>query len=39
MIKKIKKLYYTIMYYYYDWASTRAAKKYWKSLDKERKEN
>ena len=39
MIKKIKKIYWTIRYNFYSYQVERAAKKYWKSLDKERKEN
>ena len=38
MIKKIKKIYHTIRYYYYDWQSKRIAKLYWKELEKKEEE-
>ena len=33
----MKKIFWKIVYKYYDWASKRAAIKYWKNLDKETK--
>lgn len=39
MIKKIKKLYYAIMYYYYDLKSRTIGTRYWIKLDKEKARN
>lgn len=37
MIKKIKKILYTIMYYYYDWKSRTIGTRYWIKLGNEEK--